>query len=295
MCELAFNLTGERFEPPASAMFWRVRRLKTGGRGTPDVVFGADGAPLMIPIETELAEFRQLVKNEPGRYRLDPVDDAHRSCEGGCPAYLHIGEGPEPAPAAAGTAQFDIVREVVRANTEMVKSIADRFASVMDSAATLLRAADGAGLPARPPLALAAAEVDQDDDEEDEPQGFDLATLIGQMMPLVQMAFSQQFGGSTKAKVVRQRNASPESAGQGAEEPAIEKPETVAPMGPEAMAHFAAIQGKLTAEERSLAQEVVKELSPAQINAWIEELSKLSVDEAVAKVRQAIGKTGGAA
>ena len=81
MSELAYNMQGDRFDPPPLATYWRVRRLKPGGRGTPDVMFGADGAPLMIAIDTELAEFRKLVNHEPGRYRLDPVDDDHKACE----------------------------------------------------------------------------------------------------------------------------------------------------------------------------------------------------------------------
>ncbi len=151
MSELAYNMQGDRFEPPPLATYWRVRRLKPGGRGTPDVMFGADGAPLMIAIDTDLAEFRKLVNHEPGRYRLDPVDDNHKASEDGCPAYLQIAaeaEAPRNAPAPCVTdASANLMEMLVRANTQMVTGIADRFASVMESAAVLLRAADGAGLP----------------------------------------------------------------------------------------------------------------------------------------------------
>lgn len=69
--------------------------------------------------------------------------------------------------------------DLVRVNADMVKSITDEFATVMESAATLLRVADGAGLPARQPLVLAQPDdVEQlDEDEEDEQRnagGFDL-------------------------------------------------------------------------------------------------------------------------
>jgi hypothetical protein len=60
MSELAFNLSGERFVPPENTAFWRVRRLKPGGRGAPEVVFGGDGSPLVIPVEAGLDEFRYL-------------------------------------------------------------------------------------------------------------------------------------------------------------------------------------------------------------------------------------------
>ncbi len=211
MSELAFNINGERFDLPANASCWRVRRFKASGRGTPEVIFGDDGLPLIIPIETEIGEFRSLVANVPGRYRLDPLDDNQKACEGGIAAYIQLSGGPAAGQDAShqgggSSAHDDLLRELVRANTEMVKTIAEKFATVMDSAATLLRAADGAGMPAREPTlpsepvaALRNAgpapveEEENDDDDEPEPQGNQLRqvleTMAAQALPLLTQYF----------------------------------------------------------------------------------------------------------
>jgi hypothetical protein len=57
MSELAFNANGESFEVPAAVTGWRVRRMKP--RGAPELVYGRDGRPLMIPIESSLEELRE--------------------------------------------------------------------------------------------------------------------------------------------------------------------------------------------------------------------------------------------
>ena len=48
MSDLAFNVNGEPFEAPANAAGWRVRRLKQ--KGAPEVVYGRDGLPLVLPL-----------------------------------------------------------------------------------------------------------------------------------------------------------------------------------------------------------------------------------------------------
>ena len=59
MSELAFDANGEPFDLPATAAYWRVRRFRNlGARGGPEVVFGRDGSPLILPVDTGLVEFR---------------------------------------------------------------------------------------------------------------------------------------------------------------------------------------------------------------------------------------------
>src|SRR5262249_25551491 len=102
MSELAYNINGEGFEPPETATGWRVCRMKQ--RGAPEVVYGKDGLPLIIPIEADLAELRRHV-DAAGRFRLDPVDDRGRNVEGAQPAYVvvphKIDEEHEPAASLA--------------------------------------------------------------------------------------------------------------------------------------------------------------------------------------------------
>jgi len=57
------------------------------------------------------------------------------------------------------------------------------------------------------------------------------------------------------------------------------------------MGHFIAIQSSLSPDEAALAREVAGQLSPAELRAWFDELSKLSVPDAAAKIRKVVGGT----
>lgn len=314
MSDLAFNVNGERFALPAEAELWRVRRFKASGRGTPEVVFDRAGLPLTVPVDTDIAAFRRLVDGQPGRYRLDPIDSDHKAVEGGQAAYLQIAEQAY-SQASAGTVappagrQDDLIRDLVRVNADMVKQIADRFAMVMESAATLLRAADGAGLPAREPI---AAQV-QDDDEEDDDEprnaaGSELSQLLQGVLPLVQMVVAQKLGQTSRPT----RNARPapvadderdDEHDDAGDDDELESDDDSTPaeddetpeLTPQAMAHFVAIQQRLSPEEAALAQAVAQELSAAEINAWIAQLSSLSVDAGADLIRKTIAHSKGVA
>lgn len=319
MSELAYNLQGERFQAPATAASWRVRRLKPGGRGTPDVVFGKDGAPLMLPVETDLVEFRRAIANQPGRYRLDPVTEDHLPCEGGQPAYLHISEdddsaGNGPVDSRSG-ATDDLLRELVRANTEMVRNIADRFASVMDSAAVLIRAADGAGLPARDPMALPPhiaaalrnAAVDDSDDGEDDDEDFPtlaavLQTTIDRAMPIVNHAVNTKVLGLTPEQSIALMGGNAGAAQAMAAPPTTKKTRpatTAAPASPsdsaakssaDFMPHLMAIEAQLSPEEKALARVAVGAMPPAAIAAWRDKLLAMSPADAAAMIRAEVSR-----
>ena len=311
MSELAFNVNGERFDVPDEAEFWRVRRFKPSGRGTPEVVFDGDGLPLVIAIDTDIHEFRRLVEMQPGRYRLDPIDADQKACEDGTAAYVQLADA-SSAPSSTGaevaggsSRHDDLIRDLVRVNAEMVKSITEKFATVMDSAATLIRAADGAGMPARQPVPLPLVEDGEleDDDEEEEHRnagGFDLGSFLAQMMPMFQMVMAQR--NQANGSAAQTRNAAvdlddedddyeDELEDDDADDEPAPATAAVQPPGPVAMAHFASIQSKLTPEEAQLAQAVASELPPAEINGWISELSKLPVDDAVELIRETIRKS----
>jgi len=320
MSELAFNINGERFDLPASASFWRVRRFKASGRGTPEVVFGDDGLPLIIPIDTEIGEFRTLVRNAAGRYRLDPVDENHKTCEDGTGAYLQLSD--EPSSREAGGSRRsegdELLREIVRANSEMVKTIAEKFATVMDSAATLLRAADGAGMPSREPqvvpLQLASAwrnaepppvQDDDDDGGDDEPNGtVHLVRLIEnvatQAMPLVKHHIHTKVMGLSPEQSIAMMGgagAAPSAgtASSSASAPAATKrtsgdeQRASAASAPDPSAqfflHLAAIEQRLTPEESTLARRAIQQLPPEAMAAWKEQILRMTPDEAAELVR----------
>jgi hypothetical protein len=331
MSELAYDAEGDRFEVPANAAGWRVRRFRTvGARGAPEVVFGDDGRPLVLPVDAGIDEFRGAVAAVPGRYRLDPVDPNGRVIEKVAAAYLQLGDGLRAGgvPAAAPQSGDAMLGEVVRANAEMVKVIAEKFGGVMEAAAVLLRAADGAGLPARRPLA--ATENDEGEDDHDQGEetgdvedaviapvgpfgGFDLNALVAQVVPMViNKVMTGGIDLSNLGALLDWRKAAPKgkapsaSAGAPAASAATSKPAPPTPahpaanenaspaeaptIEPAAMMHFLAIQKALTAEEAALAKEVAKGLTPAELHTWVGELTPLSVPDAVARIRAIIAK-----
>ncbi|KAB2887934.1 MAG: hypothetical protein F9K40_20915, partial [Kofleriaceae bacterium] len=185
MSELHFDAEGEPVKVPADADELRVRRFrKPGERGACEVVHGGDGAPLFVPTDITYLEFRKLVDNVPGRYRLDPVDASRRACSGAVPLYVTI--DPSRNTSAAADDRDALSRELVRAHVEMMRNnnetmsnIASHFASMMTATAEILRAADGAGLSRRepPPSVVSPTDGDEhdhdqedDEDEEGEPQ-----------------------------------------------------------------------------------------------------------------------------
>lgn len=304
MSDLAFNLSGEPFSLPPTAAGWRVRRMKP--KGAPEVVYGADGAPLVLPVDADLSDLRREAKT-PGRYRLDPIDDRQQPIGETQAAYLYVHPESPPAPAMAhevarATPLESALVELARLNTSLAQSVISQFPAMMDSAAGLLRAADGAGLPARPPMAVDDDNDDGEGLEEDEPiqaapkPGTDLAAVVAQTLPALVMALtSRGSGGAAAAGTVHAAPAArPTTARDGAPSPKAAEPATQAaaptaastePMAPEVMAHFVAIQQALTLEERALAQALVSELSPADVRAWLQELAVLAVPAAVQRIR----------
>jgi hypothetical protein len=319
MSELAFTQNGDTFEVPAAVTGWRVRRLKP--RGAPELVYGRDGRPLVVPVECEMDDLRAAVGSL-GKYRLDPVDDHGKVIEGVPAAYVQVVKAEksvdEPGAIATQHDRDGVLKEAMRMNTELAKAVVDRFPEMMHAAAELLRAADGAGLPARLPrhVDINDDEVDDDDAADGDAAGFDLNALVAQFVPMVMAGFAN---GKLKmpnlAALLDWRRATPDAAGASAKRPKgaiATSTETVVDSGdtaetsartalpeidPATMAHFIAIQSALTPEEATLAREVAGQLEPAELRAWFDELSKLDVAEAVKKVRKLVsgaGKTGAA-
>ena len=169
MSELAFNANGDNFEIPAIVTGWRVRRMKP--RGAPELVYGRDGRPLTVPIESDMDDLRDAVGGVLGKYRLDPINDDAKIIESVPAAYIQVVKAERAVEAVVGPAQRDesdsLLREAMRHNTELAKSVIDRFPEMMHAAAELLRAADGAGLPSRKPREIGVEEDDEDEVEDE--------------------------------------------------------------------------------------------------------------------------------
>lgn len=311
MSELAYDADGDRFEVPAMAAGWRVRRFRNAGaRGAPEVVFGEDGRPLVLPIEAGIDELRGAVAGVPGRYRLDPVDPNGRAVEKVPAAYLQFGDAtrsPGVGPAGAVSAADPMLGEVVRANADMVKVIAEKFAGVMEAAATLLKAADGAGLPARPPVApLDAARNGgaHDDDDETEPEARprnataevleSISSVMDSARPYATLA-ATLFGGRAGARnsaAAPPVDAPARPAPAARPQPPAAAPEasTPPPNDPAAlMRRVEEVKARLTPEEQVVVHAAVTEMTFDEVQSWMAKLGAMSVDEAVAEVRRLVG------
>ncbi len=182
MSELAFNVHGENFEVPAVVRGWRVRRLKP--RGAPELVYGRDGLPLTLAIDSDIADLREAVDGVVGRYRLDPVNDDGKHVETAPAAYIQVVKAEQPEePAPRVPTKDDVLREAMRLNTELARAVVDRFPEMMKAAAEVLRAADGAGMPSRRPE---LAPIDHDNEAAS--PTIDFGAIVQQLLPGVMAA-----------------------------------------------------------------------------------------------------------
>ena len=336
MAELAYNGNGDPFEVPEKVTGWRVRRMKP--RGAPELIYGRDGLPLVIDADAGLDDLRRAV-DAPGRYRLEAVGDDQRTVEGVPIAYIQVTEPLEVAavikPTGGQDEMVSVMREAMRLNTELARAVVDRFPAMLEASAVLLRAADGAGMPARAPLPIEVAndnDNDNDDDDDDQEEteqaievvptgGFDLNALVAQIVPMVitkvmnggidlsnlgalldwrkakpKAAASsvaraaEARGAEAQRPQAEARTAGPAASGNVAPATSAAATPAIPTLEPAAMMHFLAIQKALSPDEAALAKEVAKAFSPAELNAWIADLSKLSVPEAVAKIRAIVAR-----
>ncbi|HEY1817408.1 MAG TPA: hypothetical protein VGL61_09585 [Kofleriaceae bacterium] len=298
MSELAFNVSGEAFEVPATAAGWKVKRMKA--KGAPEVVYGRDGLPLVLPLDAGIDELRAEV-DQPGRYRLDLVDENNRPLEGVPAGYVHVhvvaAAAPAPAErnAPAITPTSDATVEAMRLNTELARTVIERFPQMMEAAAGLLRAADGAGLPAREPRAIAADTIE--DEDEDEPAQtssptFELINqLVAQIVPVIVTSLATK-GMPKLGAVLDWRKAIPEATPATPAQPTAQSTPAATehpPLDPATLAKVMAVQAQLTPAEASRARQLGAQLAPAELHAFFEHLAGLSVQEAVAKIRSLIG------
>lgn len=328
MSEIAFNINGEAFDVPPGAAYWRPRRVRDRGL---EVVYRREGcSPLMLPISITAEEFQREV-GQPGKYRLDALDEEYQPIEGLPPAYLVIAK-PEAATAPAALAPSpqvatnandnkkdgemselaSLLREVVRVNAEVSRTLAERYAAVLESAAHLVRAADGAGMPARVPpeprnsgLAPDLDDLD-DDDLEDDDQGSELdrwSAFAREWAPSILRSFGFEPGGAPRnanggasneaAQTAKRTKVATKAASQPQEPstpPAEQAP--IPKMTPAIMMRLHAIKSRLTEEEAAFLKQVYGELSQEEVAHWMAELAAIPVDDAVAMLRAKIAASG---
>jgi hypothetical protein len=330
MSELAFNINGEAFEVPANASGWRVRRMRH--KGSPEVVYGRDGLPLVLPISAQMEELRAEVDST-GRYRLDLVDVDNKPIVGAPSGYVQVNfdsapassEGPGAIGPVVSAASFgrpsdNLLLESMRMQSLIAVAVVERFPQMMEAAATLLRAADGAGLPARPPMAI--VQDDDEDEGEDEERDEDTtatktAGIVDLLQPMVGPAMQYLVAGLMSGQVKLPSNlgemfdwrkaaangkkakapaaapaSSPAATEQAATEPPAPAPtESAAPKSAlQNASHFVAIQQALGPEDAEFARRAAANLPREQLETWFAKLGQLSIDDAVAEIRAEIAK-----
>lgn len=144
MRELAFNEAGELIDVPTNAVGWQVRMYRN--RGPAQLVYSAQGLPLVLPLEATLAELGKAVQRE-GRYRLDPIDEQGRRIAGASAGYvwLELRGGPgHPATNAPNSSSPDALLTAMRTSVELATMILGPVEMLLDTTRTLLRAAEDA-------------------------------------------------------------------------------------------------------------------------------------------------------
>jgi hypothetical protein len=197
-----------------------------------------------------------------------------------------------------------MIIEALRLNTELARTVIDQFPAMMMATAEIMRAADGAGLPARLPRVGIACDTD---DEEDTADGSDptvsasptldlLNQLAVQLVPVIVANLAPKLGSvldDRKALPAPAPDPTPRArrapnkpvATTSAAAPVASSP---MPTDPAVLAKVMAVQAQLTPGERERARRLGDGLSPAELQAFFDQLATLSVREAVAKVRSLI-------
>jgi hypothetical protein len=242
MSELAYDQNGDRILLPAQATHFLVRCFpRPGTRGAPRICLDRNGSQLRVPVEQPVAEFTEKVDGRPGRYRLDPCDEHGRIVPNVPPAYFMISDQARNAESGGGDERDSVIRDLARANAEITKSISERFASVMQATADLLRVT--ASLPPRPMPAPPPEEPDdddEDDDQEDEDddrdERRDIAALLAELMPTLQLWLStraaEKAANAATAPASSSQVPPPAPAPAPEPGPAAERPAAAAPAAP---------------------------------------------------------------
>ncbi len=319
MSAIAFNIQGEPFEVPPQVVAFRAKRLKP--RGAPEVFYGVDGLPLVVPVDAGIDEVRNLIGDitdgETLRLRLDPIDEEGRIVEKVSPAYVQVTPRRTAAsvdtaarPACGSDGVSAVVLEAMRTNATLAQTVIEKLPAIMDAAAKVLAAADGAGMPARtPPVHVEATSDAPAEDEavskpDNRPRNAtaemlqSISAVMDSARPYAKIA-ATMFGGRNGARngvATAFEDEVPREPRVPAAKPTTAKAAASATPDPvQVMRHMNEVQARLTDDERAVARTAAAEMSPDEVQHWIATLGDMSVEQAVDEVRRLIAgtKTGG--
>lgn len=99
MSPLAFDKQGKPFSWHTRTAKLHVRLFRTpSSRGTCSQVLDSGGNPQFVDANIDYSEFRRVVGNVPGLYRLDQCDDDGVEIDGASPGYVSIEQLRNEAP-----------------------------------------------------------------------------------------------------------------------------------------------------------------------------------------------------
>jgi hypothetical protein len=316
---------------PREAVGFRVRYLPPSSRGIGEMVLDElTGVPLLVPVGVGPEEFLGLVRHKVGRYRLAAVDERYqylRDCGVACfvvtPAMVARAGGAEvPAPGwrAGGDAPrgpapteplvLELVGALRGALTECLAVIkghggegARNVSDLVRATATVITAADGAGISRRDPLpplpapaapaALPAAPAEPGAGIADV-----LMDAVEKLTPVIQhWTATKVFGLSPElsASLIQAMASKTPPAAPAADAAAATPGAPTAPAsevtGAALVAHLSAIDRLLNEAERAVLRRYLSTVDDAQRLGLIEQVRSRSPEEAVAWIRAMLAAT----
>lgn len=154
----------------------------------------------------------------------------------------------------------------------MAQSIIEHLWEAIDAAATLLRFAVAAG--AAMPTSETRSAVEDKRLIERAPTRFDIDTLVAQLAPMLVMSLAKGKEMLPDLSPVMQPIE-------------VERSEQLAlpPVDREVLAHFLKIQSVLAPDEVTQVVDLAAKLSAPELRSWFDELTSLTVAQAVQKIR----------
>ena len=213
--ELAIDADGQPIDIPPEVVAWRVRRVK--GPGRPGLAHDLMGRPITLPITATFQDLYDAVGS--GKYIVDPIDELGRHCKevtSGVTGMIQpqTAEDPEPSPRSStrnssNPANQDVVHalldkliQTVDAHTKIAELVVSRIPSIIESAAGLVTAADGAKLPARTPPPMPPEPPPAEyDDEQPEPPAMPDESLFRQVLSEGMKAFASTMAEKLGASI----------------------------------------------------------------------------------------------
>ncbi len=182
MSPLAFDKQGKPFSWHTRASKLRVRLFRTpSSRGTCSQVLDSAGNPQFVDANIDYPEFRRVVGNVTGLYRLDQCDEDGVEIEGASPGYVSIEQLRNAAPTddphgdVSALAIIDRLvatqERLVATQADVMKQMASQHAAMLTAGAEVMRAPYRAAPPTPAAELRNADATDENDDESDDDDG----------------------------------------------------------------------------------------------------------------------------